>query len=317
MFACLQITRERPCGWRKGTPPALVRVEPPGGAPFFRLEVTWRGKGELPWAEIERAAGRLRTRMLFPEGVCPPPPPPARSASQAQLEPGLRAFVPRRLPLLLCLRAAQQVLQAARTPARQLRVTVVDSKGVLARQLEPLVPLAGSLRVYTPEAAVYRAAAGQLQRRYGVALVISDSPACFAQSHVVVAESLRLFTGRENGLILTPELILTPDGGTALPGNCAAHGSRAARCGAPILPEAYARLCPPGIDPLRFACALYELCGVKEMERLRFTHFSFDGVILHPNEPAGSPGTPGRTYTPEDLAGMVDNICTSMLPHLR
>ncbi|MDR2686939.1 MAG: hypothetical protein LBB75_04245 [Oscillospiraceae bacterium] len=291
MFACLQITKARPRGWRRAAPPALVRVEPPGGAPFFRLEVTRRGRGELPWAEIERAAGRLRTRMMFPEGLCPPPPPPPRSAAQAQLEPGLRAFVPRRLPLLLCLRAAQQVLQAARAPARQLRVTVVDSRGVLARQLEPLVPLAGSLRVFTPDPGLYRAAAEQLQRRYGVALVVSDSPACFAQSHVVVADGLRLFTGRESGLILTP------DAATALP------GCRAARCGEPVLPEAYARLCPPGIDPLRFACALYELCGVKEMERLRFTHFSFDGV--------------GQAFTLEDLAGMVDNICTSMAPHLR
>jgi len=290
MFACLQITKEarplwplgpqpRLLGRRKAAPPVLVRVEPPGGAPFFRLEVAHRGRGELPWAEIERTAGRLRTRMIFPEGVTPPPPPHPRSASQAQLEPGLRAFVPRRLPLLLCLRAAQQVLQATRAPARQLRVTVVDSKGILARQLEPLVPLAGSLRVFTPDPPLYRAAAEQLQRRYGVTLVVSDSPACFAQSHVVVADDLRLFTGREGGLILTP------DTGTSLP------GCRAARCGEPILPEAYARLCPPGIAPLRFACALFELCGVKEMERLRFSCFSFDGV--------------SQKFTFEELADMV------------
>ena len=293
MFACLQITKEAPRlrGWRKSVPPMLVRVEPPGGAPFFRLEVARRTRNELPWAEIERTAGRLRTRMIFPEGVCPPSPPPPRSASRAQLEPGLRAFAPRRLPLLLCLRAAQQILQSLKTPARQLCVTVVDSKGVLARQLEPLVPLAGSLRVFTPEPSLYRAAAEQLQRRYGITLVISDSPACFAQSHVVVAEDLRLFTGRESGLILTP------DAGMAPP------GCRAARCGDPILPEAYTRLCPPGIDPLRFACALFELCGVKEMERLGFTHFRFDGV--------------SQTFTLEDLAGMVDNICMSTLPHLR
>jgi len=299
MFACLQITKEasRLRGWRKAATPALVRVEPPGGAPFFRLEAARRGRNELPWAEIERAAGRLRTRMLFPEGVTPPPPPPARSASQAQLEPGLRAFAPRRLPLLLCLRAAQQVLQAARAPARQLRVTVVDSKGILARQLEPLVPLAGSLRVFTPDPSLYRAAAEQLQRRYGATLVVSDSPACFAQSHVVVADDLSLFTGREGGLILTPDME------TALPGCCAVRNCRIARCGEPILPEAYARLCPPGIDPLRFACALFELCGAKELERLRFTHFAFDGV--------------SQKFSLEDLAGIVDNICMSTLPHLR
>jgi len=288
MFACLQITKEAPRlrGRHRPAVPALLRVEPPGGAPFFRLEAR-RARGELPWAEIERAAGRLRTRMLFPEGVCPPPPPSARSAAQAQLEPGLRAFVPRRLPLLLSLRTAQQVLQASRAPARQLRVTVVDSRGILTRQLEPLVPLAGSLRVYTPDPSVYRAAAEQLQRRYGIALILSDSPACFAQSHVVVADDLRLFTGRETGLVFTP------DAENALP------GCRVVRCGAPLLPEAHARLCPPGIDPLRFACALYELCGVKEMERLRFTHFAFDNV--------------SETYTLEELAGILDKSCAAEL----
>lgn len=289
MFACLQITEPpRLRGLRKPAPPALVRVEPPGGAPFFRLEAARPRRGELPWDEIERAAGRLRTRMLFPEGVTPPPPPPPRSAAQAQLEPGLRAFAPRRLPLLLCLRTAQQVLQASHAPARQLRVTVVDTRGALARQLEPLVPLAGSLRVFTPEPQPYRAAAEHLQRRYGVTLILSNSPGCFAQSHVVIADDLRLFTGREAGLIFTP------DTATPLP------GCRVARCGAPLLPEAQGRLCPPGIDPLTFACALYELCGVKEMERLRFAHFGFDGV--------------SREFALEDLAEIVDNICLRMNP---
>jgi len=305
MFACLQITKEARPLWplgpqprllarRRAAPPALVRVTPPGGAAFFRLEAAQRGKGELPWAEIERAAGRLRTRMLFPEGLCPPPPAPPRSAAQAQLEPGLRAFLPRRLPLLLCLRTAQQILQKTEAPARQLRVTVVDPRSVLARQLEHLVPLAGSLRVFTPEPAIYRAAAAQLQRRYGVTLVVSDSPACFAQSHLVIADDLRLFTGRESGLILTP------DTETPLPGGAAC---RVARGRGPLLPEAHAPLCPPGIDPLLFACALYELCGVKEMERLRFSHFEIGGA--------------GENYSIEQLAGMVDNICMSTQPHLR
>jgi len=286
MFACLQITTD-PRLRRKAVPPALIRVEPPGGAPFFRLEAARRKRCEPPWEEIERAAGRLRTRMLFPEGIAPPPPPAARSAAQARMEPGLRAFVPRRLPLLLCLHAARQVLQASHVPARQLRVTVVDSKGALTRQLESLVPLAGSLRVFTPEPALYRAAAQQLQRRYGVTLILSSSPGCFAQSHIVIADDLRLFTGRETGLIFTP------DADTRL------QGCRVLRCGAPVLPEAQGRLCPPGIDPLLFACALYELCGVKEMERLQLADYRFDGV--------------SQACTLEDLAGLVDKSCAAEL----
>ena len=154
MFACL-VVNPKEARWRRPGPPALARVNPPGGAPFFRLEAA-RYRGELPWAEIERAAGRLRTKMLFPEGIQPPAPPPAQSAAQAQLEPGLRAFAPKRLPLLLCLRAAQEALRLMPLPARELRVTIVDRRGLLCRFLEPLVPLAGSLRVYTPDFGLYK-----------------------------------------------------------------------------------------------------------------------------------------------------------------
>jgi hypothetical protein len=44
------------------------------------------------------------------------------------------------------------------------------------------------------------------------------------------------------------------------------------------LPAPYGLLRPEGIDQLLFACALYELCGVKEMERMTFRYFAFDGV---------------------------------------
>ena len=285
MFACVQLIPAavpRLLERRKPQQPALVRVNAPGGAPFFRLEVpTRKGRqAELPWGAIEQAAGRLRTRLLFPDGVTPPPPPQARSAAQAQLEPGLRAFQAKRLPLLLCLRAAQQVLLAAQTPARQLRVTVVDTKGVLCHAIELLVPLARSLRVYTPDFSVYRSAAARVLHRHGATLILSDSAACFAQSHVIVADDLRLFTGREQGLIFTPDLAA----------NLA--GCRVVRCHVPQLPEAHANLCPPDIDPLQFACALFELCGVKELERLPFEHYAFDGV--------------SGQYSVEDLARMLD-----------
>jgi|GEM_PF-1428310 len=285
MFACVQLipaAAPRLLERRRPQPPALVRVNAQGGAPFFRLEVpTRKGRqAELPWAAMEQAAGRLRTRLLFPEGVIPPPPPQARSAAQAQLEPGLRAFQPKRLPLLLCLRAARQVLLAAQTPARQLRVTVVDTKGVLCHAVELLVPLAGSLRVYTPDFSMYRSAAARVLHRHGATLILSDSAGCFAQSHVIIADDLQLFTGREPGLIFTPDIST----------NLA--GCRVVRCHAPQLPEAYAKLCPPGIDPLQFACALFELCGVKELERLPFDHYAFDGVS-------------GR-YSVQDLARLLD-----------
>ena len=264
MFACLQLQPAPGRAWRKPALPLLCRVEVPGGAPFFRLEAQSR-RGQIDWNAVEQAAGRMRTKMLFPDGVAPPAPPQASSAARAQMEPGIRAFAPRRLPLLLCLRTAQQVLRASKTPARSRSVTIVDQKGLLCRCLEPFVPLAGSLRVCTPDVAAYRATAAQLLARYGVTLILSDSPGCFAQSDVVVADELSLFTGRERGLIFTPDRSPLP-------------GCRVVRGEAPALPAAHEALRPAGIDPLLFACALYELCGVKEMERLNFGHYAFDGV---------------------------------------
>jgi hypothetical protein len=283
VFACVQMIppEATPLLKRRKPPqPCLVRVNLPGGVPFFRLEVPQRKGAELPFGAMECAAGRLRTRLLLPKGMALPAPPKACSPAQAQLEPGLRAFAPKRLPLLLCLRAAQQALCAANTPPQQLRVTVVDAKGVLCHNIETLVPLAGSLRVLTSEFPPYRKAAAQLLHRYGATLILSDSPGCFAQSHVIVADDLRRFTGCERGLIFTPDAGAPP------------RGCRVVRCQAPQLPPAYAALCPPDIDPLLFASALYELCGVKELERLPFGRFAFDGA--------------SRALRVEDLARIVD-----------
>ncbi|MCL2106333.1 MAG: hypothetical protein FWH26_04635 [Oscillospiraceae bacterium] len=279
MFACLQVLPPEPRmrQWRRAQPPEMIRVETPSGAPFFLLE-TRRRRGEVPWNAVERAAGRCRSRMLFPEGVVPPLPPEAVSAAAARLEPGIRAFCPKRLPLVLCLRAAQQVMRRSEIPAQKLSLTLVDRKGLLSRSLEPLVMLAGSLRVFTPDPGAYRGAAQQLLSRYGVTLILSESVGCFANSDVVVADDLSLFTGREKGLIFTPDQRELP-------------GCRVVRGRLPQLTPAFEPLLPRGIDPLLFAAALYELCAAKEMERLQFGGFQV--------------GLSKELYSIEDLAGML------------
>jgi len=278
MFACLHTIPNPSRAWRRPQPPQLIRVNCPGGAPFFRLEIYSR-RGQLDWNAIELAAGRLRTKMLFPEHVAPPQPPEAAHQARSQIEPGIRAFVPRKLPLLLHLRTAQQLLRSSKAPARDISVTVVDQKGLLCRSLEPLVPLAGSLRVFTPDFAAWRGTAAQLLKRYGITLILSDSPGCFAQSDVIIADDLSLFTGRERGLVFTPDT-------RALP------GCRVVRCKQPALPAPHEQLRPEGIDPLLFACALYELCGVKEMERLAFGSFFFDNI--------------SQAYSLPDLTGILN-----------
>jgi hypothetical protein len=272
MFACLQpFTRThaplaRLREWHSPTPPQMIRVNPPAGAPFFRLEVQ-EGRGGIPWNAVERTAGRLRTRLLLPEGVSPPLLPSATAKSRSAAgEPGIRPYEPKRLPALLAMRAAQQVLRKSETPAQRLSVAVIDPRGVFTHSLEPLIPLAASIRVFCPDFAIYRATAARLLDRYGVTLILSDSVACFAQSDVVIAADLRPCTGRERGLLFAPEPPTPPP-----------PGSRIARGFNPQLPPALERLRPPGIDPLLFCSALFELCGVKEAELLQFQAFRLAG----------------------------------------
>jgi hypothetical protein len=238
----------------------MVRVDTPSGAPFFRLDIPNR-KGDIPWQAVEQAAGKCRTRVLLPDGIKMPPqnnPKNNPMAHGASLDFGLRCFVPKRLPLLLALQTAQQVLRRCNTPAQHLSVTLVDPKCVLTRAIEPLVMLAGSLRVYTTDLASYRQTASLLLQRFGVTLILSDSPGCFANSNVVVAEDFSHFTGKERGMILTANR------------TASLRACRIVRGTAPQLPPAFEALRPAGIDPLMFAGALFELCGIKEMERLVF-----------------------------------------------
>ncbi|MDR2524999.1 MAG: hypothetical protein LBC83_02220 [Oscillospiraceae bacterium] len=281
MFACLQVLpREmsplaRVRAKYHPAPPRLARVNLPAGAPFFCLEVH-AGKSGVPWDAVERAAGRLRTRILPPVGVCLPP--PVQLAKGREIA-GLRVFEPKRLPAFLSLRAAQQVLRGCETPARDLSVALVDPKGLFARALEPLVPLTGSLRVYCPDFSLYRAAAALLLERYGATLILSDSPACFAHSDIVVAPELSLCAGHERGLVFSQDVAASP--------SC-----RVVRGVDPILPAAIEKLRPPGIDRMLFACALFELCGAKDPELLRFDAFCL--------------GVSEERYSIAELAALVD-----------
>jgi hypothetical protein len=217
----------------------------------------------------------------LPTSSASPTPAHTKNRSAAG-EPGIRPYEPKRLPALLAMRAAQQVLRKCATPAQRLSVALVDPRGVFVRSLEPLIPLAGSLRVFCPDFSIYRATAALLLERYGVTLILSDSVASFAQSDVVVAPSLHLCTGRERGLLFTP------DAKTPLPGCRVALGMH------PQLPDALERLRPAGIDPLLFASALFELCGVKEPELLQFQAFRI-------------PPEDGEIFSVAELAALVDD----------
>lgn len=238
--------------------PQAIQVAVKGGTPFLCVEAS-RRKGGLPWEEIAFCAGRCAGRMLLPDGVIPPEGGP------------VKAFLPDALAPLILFNTACDVLARRRRPPGEECITLLDPQGRLARRAGRLLAFASLVRVVTDNTAVYEQTAEQVMEDYGAALLVQDTFAGARDSTVVIApDGLResffpkrkcaVFTNRESRggyLCITAEGI--------------------------DLPEPYCRLIPDGINPDRFAGALYEASGLRELSRRTYTRLKLYGTTTNPD----------------------------------
>ena len=264
MFAVLQIRPQENGFLQKikvrmhPTSPQAIQVAVKGGTPFLCVEAS-RRKGGLPWEEIAFCAGRCAGRMLLPDGVIPPEGGP------------VKAFLPDALAPLILFNTACDVLARRRRPPGEECITLLDPQGRLARRAGRLLAFASLVRVVTDNTAVYEQTAEQVMEDYGAALLVQDTFAGARDSTVVIApDGLResffpkrkcaVFTNRESSggyLCITAEGI--------------------------DLPEPYCRLIPDGINPDRFAGALYEASGLRELSRRTYTRLKLYGTTTNPD----------------------------------
>ena len=247
LFVTLSVVSPPKTRRRRKNVPAVSaeRVALSGAVSFYRL-TTQSVRGEIPWERIADAAGTLRTCMLLPKGMSP------------DETSGVRAFVPQTLPLLLLFNAGLCDLRARGLPAQETQVTVIDERAVLADRIDCLAPFAGTLRVCTAKPERFFSAQRRLLEQNGLSLCLSGMAAPLPDSGVLFAQSCarapRLFRGLmftcERRRFLRAETVV----GTDL-----------------VLPPAFETLREPEIDRIQFAAALYERCGVKELENLKLT----------------------------------------------
>ena len=245
MFVTLSAATPPNARRRKRNVPAVMteRVALPGAVSFYRMTAQVVN-GEIPWRIVSEAAGKLRTCMLLPKGGLP------GAAS------GVRLFLPKTLPSVLLLNTAVDVLQKKQLPAPKTPITVVDEAAVLTERIDLLAPFAGALRVLTAKPERYVPAQRRLMEQFGLSLCVCAQNAPLPESGVLLMKTAdrapRLFRG----------LIFTFDRRRFL----FAETSAAADV---VLPPKFEALRPPGIDRMQFAAALFERCGVKELENMR------------------------------------------------
>ena len=241
MFAVLEPVADRrhPARLRRRTAAAeRIRVSVPGGASFFVLRIPVRG-GTADGRRIRDAVGG--TPLLLPDGLQIPDDPP------------LRVFQPRRLPLLCAAQTAAEWLRRQNTPLSPLGV--LDPHGALRGNTACLLTAASDVRIATDRPGRFADDVHFAMQTYGAALTVDRSASILRGCRALLCGNADGVPGAETVFCLTQTVYRTD--------TIRLTGFR--------LPEPYRSLCPPQTDPLRFAAALYELCGVRSLARCRFS----------------------------------------------
>lgn len=216
------------------------RVTLPNFFSFYHIQAPRRPDGALPWDEIAETAGALRTRLLLPRGIAP------------DGESPVGVFTPQRLPLLVLCQSALRTLQRMRLDPQTQSLCLFDPAGVLAESVAPFAPLMAQIHVVTDAPDAFEETAARLRQDCGLTLCLSPDPPALAAFTVLLLEDGADVPADYSGLVFANRPCPRGGGVTFTPGELE-------------LPPEFAALCPPGIDPLQFASAAYELCAADEL----------------------------------------------------
>lgn len=216
-----------------------------GGTPF-KIVRAFRYRGEVPWYSI---AAVKTGRMLLPDGEIPPE------------DAGIKKFVAKELPSRLLVNSAFLALKQMDLPETGVCLTLFDDEGNLVDIAARLVLAARYLRIVTPYPQKYEALRRELLRSCGVSLVVTDKAddsAILTSTAIISSKSKSVFC-RYKGILFTNSV-------------CSSSYATVMRGRGIELDSEDSVIQPPGIDPVAFACALYECCGVRRMGDLCYEH---------------------------------------------
>lgn len=137
-------------------------------------------------------------------------------------------FVPQTFPRIMTLRTLIRLLREARIDPARLRIGVDDPNGAAAKLVPELLPYCAELRVSTQCMQTYDALALRAFCTSGACVVVRDGADALHTCNLTISGSGIFFAGETW------------------------------RCADVRLPQAYAGLCPAGIEADLFAAALFE-----------------------------------------------------------
>ncbi len=200
-----------------------------GGAPFRIIKMSPARAG-FDWQKAASLCGEQS--VILQKGLEPP----------AGIK--LNLFKSDTLPLLIALNTAVERLSRDEK-AKTRKLLICDKDAVMPDYIERAVFSAAKIKVLTECPEKYYSASMRLLEHYGAAITVCDSVHGNEKFDACVAPSEKK-NCKEN---FTAEQI-------------EADGSRLA------IPDEFLRLCPKGVDPFEFCCALFECSGVRTIGEL-------------------------------------------------
>lgn len=221
------------------------RVEVPDALPFFWVKIK-EHKGKIPFSAAQNIMGRLCDAVIY------------KNESQFSGDSPFTEFRGKELEQYLLFNSAVNYLKTMGCDPLKQHVTVFDEKALFTEKIEELTFLSNKIQIVTDDTQSYQKVAAGLMKKYGVTLIVSSSfSSAIEESTYIISHKSDMIPIYFKGTLFSGESRRLPFG-KVLWGEGV------------VLPQKYAFLLPDGFDVLRFASALYEKCGAKELSALSF-----------------------------------------------
>lgn len=225
--------------------PSLQKITVKNGAPFFILTLTELKDGEIDCEEVYRILGRCAKRLVI-----------GRDTEIPETD-YVGVFKPTLLPYLMLFNSAVKLSASfvGESHTGKLTACVIDENGILKERIIPLISLFDNIKIITDKPRCYDDVSEKILDEWGLPILITDN----------------YDSAADCDFIFSPFKVKN-----AALSNCAAirnHDSGALTrfWGEGItLPPDYSSFIPENVDPIIFASALYELCGVNALASLCF-----------------------------------------------
>lgn len=203
-------------------------------------------KGEIPWKEIEEAAGNLCSKGIFSLSVLP------KEKSKIKRYNG-SFFLERVL-----FKSAVSTIEKMQLDSLKTCITVFDENAHLCDLIESLVYLCANILIVTDCVNEYEKLSQKLISKYGISLyLLPPQSSEILKSTFIISHKSDRIPNLFKGVVFTNE-------------NRRFINATVIKGEKISLPEKYQKYLPSDASPTQFACALYELCGAKEFSNTLF-----------------------------------------------